>query len=59
MSSFEDQARKAGITSLETRIDTLKELKEEIESEGYKTLSQINGAITSHIDSLYKLKDEQ
>lgn len=58
MSNFDDITRKAGIAFLEAKINTLKELKEEIKKEGYITPAQINGAISSHIDSLYKLLDK-
>lgn len=58
MSSFEDQAIKAGEAHLNTKIDALAELLIEIDEEGYMSVSQINGAILSRIEVLNKLKGE-
>ena len=57
MSSFEDQAIKAGEAHLNTKIDTLAELLIEIKEEDYTTVHQIKGAIRSRIEVLISFKD--
>lgn len=56
MNQFEEQAKKIGQVHLNTKIQVLKELIQEIENEGYININQVKGSIELHLDSLNKIK---
>ncbi len=59
MSSFEQQAIKSGMTHLNAKIDTLKELLADIKEHKYTEMFQVEGHINNQLDILIELKGEQ
>ena len=58
MTEFEQQAKRAGQIHLNAKIDALAEMLIEIEEEDYRMVHQVKGAITSRIEMLTSIKED-